>query len=333
MSNATLCSTCHSDSYYQGAVQLDQNGDHPMQNAALECIDPMDKALQSPLFQLPYELRSTIFWWSIKLSGILSPKQLYHPTFTSGVWKDRLTPLLGTSKQTRREVIDLLRCYPEYTLRVTTVGLAFDMYSLSCFISLGIPTILGYSPETRLVPFALTNDLSITQIFKGKNMPEIKIEIWPPHGSNHSYCEVPSILENLRRIRPTCSHASASNVQLSLVFMESEFGNWSPSNHVKQLGYYQMHGYGPLEYDHRYVTMILDHFAEYWSVKSLNVRVPPSLQRDEDVSLVAQRRKDSRGWPYPNSDLTCAVGEAIVLTEDIWWEWELSFQGRVTFFR
>ena len=219
------------------------------------------EAVQSPLFRLPYELRRMIFWRSIQVSRSPSPEEV-HESNLRAHWEDLPSPLLGTNKQIRDEVKDLLRRNQLFTLRVTYSGAAFDMLGLSCFIAQ--ERSKGYD-----------------------DLPGLRIEIWPPHPDRP--VDMFHIYEHIRKLRDKL-RAAPQIPKLLIWFKENKLVKWSedgkPRRTLEELD----------EYVRDDMEIVLDHFARITNVKKANVRLPPTLQRNERVrqyaSLVLQRMEE-----------------------------------------
>lgn len=245
---------------------------NPQTNSASEVIQP-------PLFRLPYELRRMIFWWSIALSRSPSPYQV-HSTNLPTTWKDRPSPLLSTSRQIRHGVKDLLQHNQPFSLRVSTFGTAFDMLSLSSFIVQGLPK--GYS-----------------------GLPELRIEIWPPHHNLKRNIEMLYLHEHLQKLRnelrtgPQIRH-------LSVYLLENKDVKWAKNGAPREsLSDYDWCGRDDME-------IVLDHFAFVTNLDKASVCLPPSLAQNEEVDLhlsfVIDRMRN--GFLEDRDDIYSLVTEA-----------------------
>lgn len=222
---------------------------------------PSIEAVQSPLFRLPYELRRMVFWRSIFFSRSPSPEEI-HESNLRAHWEDLPSPLLGTNKQIRNEVKDLLLRNQLFTLRVTCFGATFDMLGLSCFIAQERPK--NYD-----------------------GLPGLRIEIWPPHPDRP--VEMFHIYEHIRKLRDKL-RAAPQIPKLLIWFKEDKLVKWSedgkPRRTLQELD----------EYVRDDMEIVLDLFARITNVKKANVRLPPTLQRNDRVrqyaSLVLERMEE-----------------------------------------
>ena len=211
---------------------------------------PTSDLVQHPLFRLPYELRRMIFWWSIELSRSPSRHKV-HSTFLPATWKDLPSPLLSTNRQIRNEVIDLLRSNKIFTVRLTTFGAAFDMLSLSSFIAQGLP-----------------------KCYSG--LPELRIEIWPPHDHPKREVEMLYLHSHLKRLRDELRKGPQLH-HLSIHFLENREVEWAKNGLPRA----RLSGH---DYQCRNdMEILLDHLAFITNVDKATVRLPPSLAQNEHI--------------------------------------------------
>ena len=233
---------------------------------------PASDLVQHPLFRLPCELRQMIFGWSIELSRSPSPYKV-HSTFLPRTWKDRASPLLSTNRQIRNEVIGLLRSNKIFTLRLTTFGAAFDVRSLSSFIAQGL-----------------------SKSYFG--LPELRIEIWPPHDHPEREVEMLYLHECLKRLRDELRTGPQLH-HLSVHFLENSQVEWAG----KGIPRYTLCCYDYLGRDD--MEILLDHLAFITNVEKATVRLPQTQAQDEGLDdhlyFVIERmegRPEEDGFPY-----------------------------------
>lgn len=212
---------------------------------------PASDVVQHPLFRLPCELRQMIFGWSIEFSRSPSP-YLVHSTFLPRTWKDRPSPLLSTNRQIRNEVIDLIRSNKIFTLRLTTFGAAFDMLSLSSFIAQGLP-----------------------KSYFG--LPELRIEIWPPHDDPERQVEMLYLHESLKRLRDELRNGPQLH-HLSAHFLENSQVKWTSDGFPPEnLCYFDSKRGDDME-------IMLDHLAFITNVDKATVQLPLSLAQNKNMN-------------------------------------------------
>ena len=156
------------------------------------------KAIQSPLLQLPLELRRMIYRESILASRCPSPEDI-HKRDLRIFWEDLPSPLFGVNKQIRNEVFDILQ-RDDFTMRVTSYGAGFDMLGLSCFIAQQRPKSYG-------------------------GLPKLWIEIWPPHPDRP--IDMYHIHRHLRDLREELRAVAVGIPELIIEFKESEIAKWT----------------------------------------------------------------------------------------------------------
>ncbi|MCJ1230817.1 hypothetical protein MMC12_007491 [Toensbergia leucococca] len=206
------------------------------------------KAIQSPLLRLPLELRRIIYWQSIVVSRSPTP-QVVHESNLCAHWEDLPSPLLRVNRQVRDEVFDILQKRP-FTMRVTSYGATFDMLGLSCFIA-------QKQPKTC------------------ENLPFLWIEIWPPHPDRP--IDMYRIWDHIRKLRDKLRHPRIQ--KLMIWFVESKLAKWSQDGEPR----YVLDRIN-LRDDMR---LILDHFICIKPVTKARMRLPPSLNRNDEVKQYA----------------------------------------------
>ncbi len=267
---------------------------------------PTNEILHIPIFQLPYEIRSMIFWWSIEFSRSPSPEQIYGVTIPFAMWKDRPSPLLSTSQQIRKEVIDLLRNHRQFTLRVTSHGAAFDMLPLSCFIARTVAQRWILSPKypfRLIVPPSLFHELARIEDPNSNIDLEIQHEIWPPAYDRSSKGESRYLSESLDQLDDQFQFGPPLP-RMSIVFKESYIEKWSCYSQLVLFKENDMRSdpapLGTSEYERDIMIMVFDHFARLTNIGDVSVQLPPSLQCNDNVeryaSLVTQKIEKGLGW-------------------------------------
>lgn len=196
--------------------------------------------------QLPFELRRLIYCRVIGISRSPSLEDVYEQNLCA-IWEDFPSPFLCVNKQIRAEIFDVLsKC--SYTLRVTSYGADFDMLGLSCFIAQQRPRSYG-------------------------DIPDLKIEIWPPHPNRP--IEMFNIHRHLRMLRDELRAVSIIP-KLRICFLENDFAKWThdgvPRFEPSDPG--ETH---PLYSD---LAKVLDHFACVTNVTKARIRLPPSVKCD-----------------------------------------------------
>ena len=205
------------------------------------------KIKQSVFFQLPFELRRMIYIQSIGISRSPSPEDVYEKNLRA-IWEDLPSPLLCVNKQIRAEISDvLLKCF--FTLRVTPYGANFDMLGLSCFIS-----------QQRSRSYG--------------DLPDLKIEIWPPHPDRpiemfYIHCRLRMLRDELRAVL----HIP----KLRIWFLENDLAKWTQDG-VLRFDLSDPGETDPLESD---LAKVLGHFACVTNVTKAQIRLPRSLTRNE----------------------------------------------------
>ncbi len=227
-------------------------------NSHGECVEPVlaNEIPQHLFFRLPYELRQMILWWTIELSRKPSPK-LVHETNLRVAWKDHPSPLLSTSRQIRAEVKDLLRHHRLFTLRVTTFGVAFDMISLTCFIS------QSYASQ------------GLPKSYVG--LHGLFIEIWPPHSHGcRERVEMLYLHEHLRTLRDQLP-AGPQISQLYICFQENKPEDWVEHGKPRSsLIYYDWKGRNNIEF-------LLDHLAYITNADKVSIQLLSALPLDRTM--------------------------------------------------
>lgn len=114
------------------------------------------------------------------------------------IWKDLPSPLLRINKQIRAEMFNLLHKSLS-TLRITSHGANFDMHGLTCFIT-------QQRPRSH------------------NNLPNPKIEIWPPHPGQPF--EISNILHLVKKLRDEL-RAMPQIPELKIQFVENDLAKWT----------------------------------------------------------------------------------------------------------
>ena len=238
-----------------GSKSLSATSQFPQSQAS-----PIDNAKRSPffpIFRLPFELRRMIFIQHTALSRAPTGSDI-HLSYLPAVWKDIPSPLLGTCRQIRREVLDIFRQNHIFALRVTTFGVAFDMLSLSCFIAQGLPkSYIGLSG--------------------------LQIEIWPPdHDENRRRLEMLYLHEHLRKLRNKL-RAGSRIPKLRICFRENELVKWSHEKQPRQtLKDHDLCKRNDME-------IVLDLFSRITNVDKVTILLPRSLKWHADIRKYAGR--------------------------------------------
>ena len=214
--------------------------------------DPLsDKTkIKAPIFFcLPLELRRMIYIQSIGLSRSPNPEDIYKKNLRT-IWEDLPSPLLSVNKQIRAEMFDLLhKCF--FTLRVTSHGATFDMLGLTCFIT-----------------------QSLSRSYSG--LPDLKIEIWPPHPDRP--IEMFYIHCHLRLLRDTL-RAASHIPKLRIWFLENNIAKWTQAGGQLRFDLSDPGENDPLYSD---LAKVLDHFACITNVTEVKIRLPPSLAHQKE---------------------------------------------------
>ena len=203
--------------------------------------------IQSPLLQLPLELRRMIYQQSILSSRSPRPEQVYENNLNA-VWKDLPSPLLHVNKQIRYEVWDLLQ-KTGFNMRVTSHGANFDAVALSSFIA-----------QQRPKSYA--------------HLPILRINIWPPHPDRP--IEIYNIWNHIRELREgLCIAQRIPNLIIS--FKETETIKWCQNGKPPHTLTPEAR-LNPKLCD---IGRILDHFAFVANVDRISIFLPRSLTRNE----------------------------------------------------
>ena len=201
------------------------------------------KIMLSRLLLIPLELRRRIFWYSLFWNRHPTPEAFYVEQL-SGCWGVAPSPLLRASKQTRGEVIDLLRNEQSFTLRVTPYRKTFDSLGASCIVAQNRPS-----------------DLS--------GLPELVIELWAPY-PKRSF-EVICIWKHVRHVCGQLREVGPPP-KLTIRFLDNSLAQWcvdGKSRYIINEG----HGWRDVE---QLVTL----FGYVYGVSVVQIDLPPSMRPD-----------------------------------------------------
>ena len=225
--------------------------------------------IQSPLLRLPLELRRKVYTESILASRSPNSGDVYHRNLRA-IWEDLPSPLLRVNKQIRNEVFDVLQG-DTFTLRVTSYGASFDMLGLSSFIAQQRPKSYGA-------------------------LPELWIEIWPPHPDRP--IEMYNINYYLRNLRDELRATQVGIPKLVVEFQETEFAKWTQDGLPRcEL----------LDPDDRLrgdisdaflssdISKVLNHFACVTNVAEAHIVLPPSSNDFENYATAVCETMEGKG--------------------------------------
>ena len=252
--------------------------------------------IQSPLLQLPLELRRMIYKQSILVSRCPSPEDI-HERNLRVFWEDLPSPLLRVNKQIRDEVFDILQDTP-FTMRVTSSGAGFDMLGLSSFITQQRPKSYG-------------------------GLPKLEIEIWPPHPDRP--IDMYYIHRHLRDLREELCALTVSIPMMVIEFKESEIAKWTLNGEPRfELTPYEIY---PLDIESD-IVRVLDHFACVTCVTKAIIRLPPSLNEgfEEHASAVG-RVMEGKGIFDDELEHYMAEDEISDKDEELW-KWRIAERVR-----